>query len=1228
MANTAFEVEDFSGGLTDFFLQGDKKRYQYASNLLIDEDRKLFLRPGSDGFDYAGNHRLPEVTRIGTFLFYEKDKEILVHQGRKLFYLADNWTEITGPEGASAIGGGSPFDNLSWSDWDGKGHVYFSSAGGGLPGKLYKDSEGDFQVRTVGLPLPAAKPRYSKAGLLAACINLANDIRYSMVNHMADTTLHSLADTTAAAFLTSAPAASSEASLYTLVGALNQVYESHAYDPDIEAFHKGFADLAIDVGTADVGPPKGPFKKLSNNGTPSSITEAAACLDELRTRWYWHRLSVYTHDKQNTYTTLNRYPVTAPAIGSTDTSGIPYVTPNYDEVLRYVNYLKNLYNVHVSNGAFGADWFSAYLNASHAHSQKLNSDAYTLCTLPDATDLDSAYLIIYWIWAMYGMIHIFDAKVTTHTNTKIDTTAGSADVTDVGGSGTGNVTMPVGAWVIATSDIFDDVDANNRRAAKVTASGSGTATLSKKLLATVNDQAVQYSYSLYHGGYSSQTFTSVTTSQVDANEQLDPAPVSGLGSNNLALPETLEAWIDRAQVVFQALSYHVQNGDAHYASDVPYNYLQLNGKFYKPQIASYGYAVVYKHTYTTKQGIEFQVESAPTFFGPIETAKQFQIGTQLDSGFSAQDTGVEYAFSFDGRVETVASSIVQNLPELKNTSLTNYDVTEVVLEIYRTQDGGNTYYLLGEVANGVSTYTDSVSDTTSSAISPQLTDRATLYTTGGEVAHDQPQESRFVHIFQNIAYYGYITDTGQVFKDRVLQSVPGAPDAVPADFSYDLGDELMGITSTRNNVVALCRHSIHRLQGGYTNLGQGTLTAERIVGESGCISSKSIVRTEIGIFFAGTDGFYYTDGYQLIKISIDLNRSYNAFTQTEEQASRIHGAYDKRTRRIWWNVQSESSSTDCDKTYVYYLDYGVKPSGVFTGPIENGTHWAPSALAFFQDDMIRGDKRGLLLRHNARYKSDLKIPDDVDDFDALDQWGRVHIPYRYLSSALDFGTIAKGNYVTKIHLLGANKGNAAVQIAAIADNNNFARSKKDLAPIRYRDNLVWGDPNIVWGDEETQWKTDGRMDVSRHFPSGNLRAQLKQIEIRPAYTGVYKSQEMPEGAYCDVATTTIDGEDVIKATLQTPTGFTELWWPMDVTDMVIAFSNDDYEAEYPIVQWFNTEITITDEDGNLPGDLENQEWVIRGYQKEVGFHMLAYSLDVAILGDRGNAAPGTGGENA
>src|SRR5262249_40606150 len=157
----------------------------------------------------------------------------------------------------------------------------------------------------------------------------------------------------------------------------------------------------------------------------------------------------------------------------------------------------------------------------------------------------------------------------------------------------------------------------------------------------------------------------------------------------------------------------------------------------------------------------------------------------------------------------------------------------------------------------------------------------------------------------DIAYYGDITDAGQRFPNRILQSIPGSPDSVSLTFFDDVEDALMGISSSRNNVIALGRISLYRLAGSFNNLGQGAITHERISDEIGCISTRSIVRTEIGVFFAGNDGFYYTDGFQLIKISIDLDETYARITRTEEQRTRITGCYDRLTRRVWWTVQEE-----------------------------------------------------------------------------------------------------------------------------------------------------------------------------------------------------------------------------------------------------------------------------------------------------------------------------------
>ncbi len=1169
------EVDDFSGGMTDYYLQGDKKRYQFAKNYLINVDRKLESRPGSRGFDTHGNHKLPAKLRIGSFLHYDNESELLVQQARKIYYLNSTpaWTEIIGPSGNEAIAGATDQTSFSYAEW--KQHIYYTNSGEGLPGKIYRDETSTFQTRTVGLPFANPAPKYSDASLLAKCINLANEIRASMYSHMNNTVLHDSADKWSLSYFatqsawsmdfdpeypgpqpvpTPALAASDETTLYALIRAMSLAYEHHGADL---AVAKQYYHAALQISKASGGasdPPKGPFQLLKNNTTPSDLEVASAQLDELKQKWNWHRLGVFSHSATNSFTAMDAYPVTHDSIGVIDTIGVPQFLPDDSDFLRYVNYFKHLYNIHVSNASYGADWSGINNDPGNQswHTRKNDPLYNMLCTLPDAHDRDSAYLIIYWIWAIYGQLHVADSNFGVHKCVTFDTTANSADVINVADAD-GAVILPVGSYVVSLDQIFSDIDALNRRAAKVTASASGTATFSKPLIADDTDVTGQYSSSDYHGAYlTGALITSNTVSLAAADEFLDPQPTSGISSVNNNLPTTHEAWIALAQTVFTSLALHASNAGTHAAAQSVSAYLAGNGPFFLPQIATYAYAVVYAYTYKTKNTVEFLNVGPPVFFGSFDTGKQYPPGTQLATGFPNE---TDYPVT-DRSVASPATGVISNLPVLVNDNVTNYDTSEIKVLLYRTQDGGNTYYLLDSLDNGATSYSDFAGDQYAINGGAALVDRETLYTTGGVVANDPPPQSKFIYILQNTAYYGYVSDGGQFFPNRILQSVPGSPDAVPGDFFDDLDDELVGLSAARNNLIALCQTHIYRMSGGYNNQGQGTLLHESISDSIGCISSRSIVQTEIGVFFAGTDGFYYTDGFQLIKVSIDLDATYLQRTLTLAQRERIHGSYDRLTRRVWWTMQSEATAAGCDEAFIYYLNYGVKPSGVFT-TADNGTHFQPSAFTFFKGTMYRGDERGLIFKHKDTYKSDPKVPDDLNT--ALSAWENVYIPWKYRSCALDFGTIAKGTYVTKLHFLGKNVGNVNVQANAIADNNYFSPSNKPLAPMIYRKNKMWDQAKDAdWSDDDFYWKYDGKFDEWRRFPSGNLRAQFKQIEFVPARVGIYSYDEFPKFSFCDVEL------DILTATLLTPGGYTGIYWPKDVVDMYIAFENDDYDAEYLI----------------------------------------------------------------
>lgn len=1273
------EVNDFSGGMTDYFLQGDPKRYQRADNFWINVDKQLEVRWGSQPYDWGGHHILDRRQRVDAFLLFDQEREILPVQGRDIFYAPRNqsvWSRITGPSGNEALSAGDSYYPISSGEW--RDHLYVSSGGFGLPSKIFKNASGEYQVRTAGLPRSIGAPAYTESSLLAACIQLANDIRSSMIQHikdnantgsiittMVDTNLHNELDKYSLQYLetqswsvgefeypgpgaTAVGAATTEATLYDLVVALAKAYNHHGFDPtDGLYYHQvPYYDSSQIISSAS----RAPYEVI-NDTEPTTLDAAAERLNEIKRKWHWHRLGVYLHDTFNRLSKIDKYPVTAPKIDTIDYEGVLAVEGNYTDYLRYVNYLKHAYNLHVTDGRVGAghhDWatgdgISIY---QEYHTTPMNASDFTLqhwVTLPDAYDLDSAALIIIWVGILYGTIHYPDGNIALHKNFTADTTSGSASLADVKTSA-GAITIPTTPrfmTLVSEEKRFNSsltAEGDDTRSSRASASGSGTATVGKTANSTDGDTAMQYSESYFHAHWAQgasaglATLSDTTAHEAAAGEALSDATLQGLTIRNSNLPKTTGEWVELAEEIFEALNTHAMNGESHgmpfnlvgyflgSAEILPYPAISRSGfslvdgagPFFKPEIASYVYATAYKYEYTTEGGVEYVNISDPVLTDAVETGKLYPVTSARPSGI----TGIP-----DAKVEAVYGPSLTNIPSLANTANTNYDTDEIEVQIYRTIDSGNTYYLVDDLDNGDTTYTDTAPDSESAGGVDALDTRETLYTTGGVVENVQPPVCKYLHVVNDKAYFGYILDGGQVFKNRVIQSIPGTLDTGPLDFSVDLEDELVGLSSARKKPIAFSKTKVARLEGGYDERGQGVLTPESIADEIGCVSTASIVQTEIGVFFAGNDGFYYTDAYQIIKISIDLNETYKYRTKSEAQKSRIYGTYDRLHRRVLWTMQKNATDTDCDEIFVYYLDYGVKPSGVFT-TMSNGTYFRPSAIAMYRGDLIRGDERGLILRHNPLFISDVKIPGyDPEDLSApVADWGTVHIPYDYTSCALDFGTISKGQYVTKIHFLGANVGNFNMQMWAVS-NNRKSTHERPMAPIRYAANPRWGDPTIDWGSSMT-WKYDGGADFWRRFPDDKMRTQLKQVRFLPARMGVYKYDDYPAGSYLQTSS------GFLTATLIRPPGYSDTVLPTDVIGMYVAFDNDDYTAEWEIVGQAINVVTVANPNADFP-TLGSAKWVIRGYMKEAKLAPMAYAVHFAQFGERGQAyTKDQRGENA
>ena len=167
-----FEVEDFSGGLTENFFDSGPTRYATADNFLITVDRKLQVRPGSIPFDPV-NYLLPgQPRRVDALFTYINETRLLVNQGRTILSLPEVsnpvWTPIVGPTGNEALSAGQSYSVVSMAEF--QHQAYFTSDVFALPVRIYHDETNVYVARTAGLPRVQNNPVYNDTSLLAKCI--------------------------------------------------------------------------------------------------------------------------------------------------------------------------------------------------------------------------------------------------------------------------------------------------------------------------------------------------------------------------------------------------------------------------------------------------------------------------------------------------------------------------------------------------------------------------------------------------------------------------------------------------------------------------------------------------------------------------------------------------------------------------------------------------------------------------------------------------------------------------------------------------------------------------------------------------------------------------------------------------------------------------------------------------------------------------------------------------
>jgi len=296
--------------------------------------------------------------------------------------------------------------------------------------------------------------------------------------------------------------------------------------------------------------------------------------------------------------------------------------------------------------------------------------------------------------------------------------------------------------------------------------------------------------------------------------------------------------------------------------------------------------------------------------------------------------------------------------------------------------------------------------------------------------------------------------------NRVYQSVPGITGSIGNNFYVDVDDDIVGAGQINGLPIVFTSSFIYRLEGTIDATGAGTFRTRVIDENVGCVSHASVVSTPQGIYFAGQDGFYRTDGYKLQSLTEDLDNSYSDITETVIQKELVTGAYDPKDQRVYWGV-AKKGSTLPDEVWVLHLS-----SHGFTKM--DALNFEATSMVVRDGVLFRGDTLGFVYRHSKDYKhdyvrsySDPSVGYAIGTLQAVHDWDKRYIDFKYISSATSFGAPSVRKWVSEATFSLETEGNMGIKPVSINDANNI---ESDMKEITRENTWSWNDPDFAWGD--------------------------------------------------------------------------------------------------------------------------------------------------------------------
>ena len=584
------------------------------------------------------------------------------------------------------------------------------------------------------------------------------------------------------------------------------------------------------------------------------------------------------------------------------------------------------------------------------------------------------------------------------------------------------------------------------------------------------------------------------------------------------------------------------------------------------------------YVYAIHHSYEYKVGS--TTFRSVSTTYQTEVigvSSEIGSGGSVTLTG---------------------LPILTSARI---DVASVKKEIYRTIKDGTVLYRVGEIANGDTVFTDTFDDDTIQ------NNNIPIYTANGIVEEYQPPRCKYMIIVNDTAYFLAVTEElnagDEIRPYSFAQSVPGSPNGYDPATIEDVDDIIMGGSHVNGLPIVMTKSYIYRIEGVIDAFGNGVVRKRVISDTIGCLSHNSIVRTGKGVFWAGNNGFYVTDGYDYTLLTDLLEETYEEISKTTERGQRITGTYDDKNERIIWAI----SDNDTENNKLFILD--IKTLRFTTA---SGRQFFASALTFFNKELVRGDEAGYIYNHAEDEASDKVRDTDLP----ADQWEKAHIPFKFESVAWDFNNPHIRKWVQAATI--STKSSIPASYRPVSNNDDGAKTK-DMKEVRIGGTWVWRDPNFYWKDPDITWRLAETQSKTRHFPRASMRCRRKQIALEPVEITRFRSDVLGEA---EISYVNIGDPSQYYVDIQPG-----VRWPVDITDDKILFAENNYQTEYLILERTDTRLKIIGDTNITVGT--NKAWHLKGFRRSQRMELKAISMRFAYLDNVGDKYRSTeDGDNA